>query len=334
MIEDIAKVSKERVKSIRELTSKTFGKDALVDFSGKELTAVPSFSTGSLALDKTLGKCGGWPIARMIEIAGAPSTGKSTLAIHAMVEMQKTGRLVGLCEPEASFDPYYAKNLGLDLESLFLNQPMSAEEGLSIVESWIKTGDFGLIVVDSADSLLPMSISEADYGTSTMALTARLISTANRRLTPLCKKYSTTFMWLNQYRSSLNPYGPNEVSSGGKSIPYYASVRVKLKNKEKVVTGSNDPTGNMVEAQIIKSKVSAPHRSAMLTIEYGKGVVRAGELVDLGVDFGFISKGGAWYTINGERIQGRAKAVEYLQENAPFAEDLEKRIKQSMVESV
>ena len=330
MINEMESVSSDRVKNIREQTTKTFGKEALVDFSGKNIIPVPSFSTGSMLINKALG-IGGWPQGRMIEIAGAPSSAKSTVTLHAMAEMQKTGRLVGLCEPENCFDPFYATNIGVDLNTLFLTQPDSAEQGLSIIEDWIKTGEFGLIAVDSLDAMVPQMITESDYGTSTMALTARLISTANRRLNPLCKKYNTTLIWVNQYRSSLNPYGPSEVTGGGKSVPYYASVRAKLKQKEKEAGTGGSPAG-MFEISFIKNKVAVPFTSCQFMVEYGKGIVKENELVDLGVEYGLVTKGGAWYTIGEERFQGKQKAIEFFKENSDIRDAIEKQVRDKMHE--
>jgi recombination protein RecA len=331
-IEDITKVSDDRVKKVREKITKKYGADSLVDFNG-EVKKVPAIPTGSLKLDRALG-IGGWPRNRIVNVYGGESSSKTTMALHAIANVQKMGGLAAFIDFEATFDPFYANSLGVDLDKLLFAQPESAEEGLQILQDLVETGELGIGVVDSVAAITVAAERQNEFDqASPMGGQARLMGMVTRKLSPLCKKYDTMLFFINQIRSSMNPYGPSTVQPGGRALPFAASVMVELKKKEKVAAGKDDPSGNVFLAKVVKNKVAPPFRECTYEVAFGEGVVLEAEILDLAEEFDFIQKGGAWYTIGEERFQGKPKAVTYLKENPDIANDLEQKVREKLAET-
>jgi len=326
------KVSNEDAKK-RALEStllqieKDFGKGAIMRLGDNKAMNVTAVSTGSLTLDLALG-IGGLPRGRIIEIYGPESSGKTTLALHSVAEVQKEGGTAAYIDVENALDPVYAANLGIDIDDLLVSQPDSAEQALEITESLVRSGAVDIVVVDSVAALVPQAEVDAEMGQTQVAAQARLMSQALRKLTSSISKTNCIVIFINQLRLKVGiVYGNPETTPGGNALKYYASVRIDIRKSEVLKNGS-DPYGNHVKCKVVKNKVAPPFKVAEFDILYGKGISKVGEILDLAVEAGIIEKSGAWFSYNDERIaQGREKAKTYLEEHEDVMLEIENKIR-------
>ncbi len=289
-------------------------------------------STGSIGLDMALG-IGGLPRGRIIEIYGPESSGKTTLALHAIASAQAKGGIAAFIDAEHALDPVYAAALGVDVDSLLVSQPDSGDQGLEIAEQLVRSGALDIIVIDSVAALVPRAEIEGEMGDSFVGLHARLMSQALRKLAGVIAKSKCVAIFINQLREKVGViYGSPEVTTGGRALKFYASVRIDVRRVEHIKDGET-LIGSHTRAKIVKNKMAPPFREAQFDIMYGEGISRTGELIDLGVEYGLIKKGGAWFTIGEQRFQGRDNAKKYLSENQEIAEKLEAEIRQAIQES-
>ncbi|MCI6925780.1 recombinase RecA [Butyricicoccus porcorum] len=289
-------------------------------------------STGSIGLDMALG-IGGLPRGRIIEIYGPESSGKTTLALHAIASAQAKDGIAAFIDAEHALDPVYAAALGVDVDSLLVSQPDSGDQGLEIAEQLVRSGALDIIVIDSVAALVPRAEIEGEMGDSFVGLHARLMSQALRKLAGVISKSKCVAIFINQLREKVGViYGSPEVTTGGRALKFYASVRIDVRRVEHLKDGET-LIGSHTRAKIVKNKMAPPFREAQFDIMYGEGISRTGELVDLGVEYGLIKKGGAWFTIGEQRFQGRDNAKKYLAENQEVADNLEAEIRQAIQES-
>lgn len=282
--------------------------------------------TGCLSLDLAIG-VGGLPRGRIIEIYGPESSGKTTVALHCIAETQKAGGIAAFIDAEHALDPVYAKNLGVNLDELYVSQPDTGEQALDITASLVSSKAVDIIVVDSVAALTPKAEIEGDMGDSHVGLQARLMSQALRKLTAITAKSKTCIIFINQLREKVGVmFGNPEVTAGGKALKFYASVRIDVR-KSDALKDSEGAYGNHTKAKIVKNKVAPPFKTAEFDIIFGKGISQASCLIDLGIDYDIIDKSGAWFSYNGEKIaQGREKAILYLEENPAVAEEIKNKI--------
>ncbi|MDY3020324.1 MAG: recombinase RecA [Oscillospiraceae bacterium] len=306
---------------------KDFGKGAVMRLGENAHVVVESIPTGSLSLDFALG-IGGVPKGRIIEIYGPESSGKTTLALHILAEAQKRGGEVAFIDAEHALDPAYAKALGVDIDSMLISQPDTGEQGLEICEALVRSGAIDVVVVDSVAALTPRAEIEGDMGDSHVGLLARLMSQALRKLAGSISKTNCIVIFINQLREKVGVmYGNPEVTTGGRALKFYASVRIDIRRVESLKNGS-EVIGNHVRAKVVKNKVAPPFRQAEFDILFGQGIAKDGELVDLGVQLGLVQKSGSWFSMGEVRIgQGRDAAKQYLKENPEVAEQLEADIR-------
>lgn len=307
---------------------KAFGKGSVMKLGQHGgVIDIESISTGSIGLDMALG-VGGFPKGRIIEVFGPESSGKTTLALHAVAEAQKTGGKCAYIDAEHALDPVYARNLGVNVDELILSQPDTGEQALEIADTLVRSGAIDVLVVDSVAALVPKAEIEGDMGDSHMGLQARLMSQALRKLTATVAKSNCIMIFINQIRMKIGVFfGNPETTTGGNALKFYASVRLdirrvgSLKDKDEVV-------GNQVRVKVVKNKVAPPFKVVDFDIIYGEGISKTGELLDMGVKIGVIEKSGAWYSFNGEKIgQGKETARNYLKEHPEVAEKIEKKIR-------
>ena len=305
---------------------KDFGKGSIMKLGQRPQVNEDVISSGSLLLNQALG-IGGYPRGRIIEIYGPESSGKTTLALHAIAEAQKQGGRAAFVDAEHSIDPIYARNLGVNIDDLILSQPDCGEQALEIVEKLAGSGAFDLIVVDSVAALVPQAELEGDMIDSTVGLQARLMSKAMRKLAGVLNTHLCTVIFINQLRDKVGVmYGNPETTTGGKALKFYASVRIDIRRAEAIGTGSAIQ-GNTVKVKIVKNKVAPPFKQCMLDIIYGKGISKFGELADLGVQFEILKKIGSWFEYEGNRLaNGRDNFKNYLELHPELAEELEKKI--------
>ena len=305
---------------------KDFGKGSIMKLGQRPQVDEDVIPSGSLLLNQALG-IGGYPRGRIIEIYGPESSGKTTLALHAIAEAQKKGGRAAFVDAEHSIDPVYARNLGVNIDDLILSQPDCGEQALEIVEKLASSGAFDLIVVDSVAALVPQAELEGDMVDSTVGLQARLMSKAMRKLAGVLNTHSCTVIFLNQLRDKVGVvYGNPETTTGGKALKFYASVRIDIRRAEAIGTGSAI-SGNTVKIRIVKNKVAPPFKQCMVDIIYGKGISRFGELADLGVQFEILKRIGSWYEYEGNRLaNGRDNFKNYLELHPELADELEKKI--------
>lgn len=306
---------------------KDHGKGAIMRLGDNKAMNVTAVSTGSLTLDLALG-IGGIPRGRIIEIYGPESSGKTTLALHCVAEVQKKGGTAAYIDVENALDPVYAKALGIDIDELLVSQPDSAEQALEITESLVRSGAVDIVIVDSVAALVPQAEVDAEMGQTQVAAQARLMSQALRKLTSSISKTNCIVIFINQLRLKVGVmYGNPETTPGGNALKYYASVRIDIRKSEVLKNGTNS-YGNHVKCKIVKNKVAPPFKVAEFDILYGKGISKVGEIIDLAVEAGILEKSGAWYSYNDERIaQGRDKAKAYLEENTDVLDEIESRIR-------
>ena len=309
---------------------KSFGKGAVMRLGDRPQGDVKVISTGSLPLDLALG-VGGLPRGRIVEIYGPESSGKTTLALEAIANAQKAGGQAAFIDAEHAIDPEYAKNLGVDIDSLVVSQPDSGEQALEIADMLIRSGALDIIVIDSVAALVPKAEIDGEMGDSHVGLQARLMSQALRKLASVLDKTGTTAIFINQLREKIGVmFGNPETTTGGNALKYYSSVRLDIRRIETLKGSSGSPVGNRVRVKVAKNKVAPPFRTAEFDILYGKGISKEGSLLDMGVDRGVVAKGGAWFTYNGQQLgQGRENARAFLEQNPEIASRIEEEIKAS-----
>lgn len=330
-IEEISKSSSpaDKLKALRaamDKIEKNYGKGSIMKMSDETVEPIEVISTGSIALNAALG-VGGYPRGRVIEIFGPESSGKTTLAIHAIAEAQKAGGIAAFIDAEHAFDRFYAEKLGVDINNLYISQPDSGEQALEITEQLIRSSGVDVIVIDSVAALTPKAELEGDMGDSKMGLQARLMSQALRKLTGAINKTNTTCIFINQLREKIGlMFGNPETTTGGNALKFYASVRLDIRRINQLKDGE-EVKGNQVRVKVVKNKVAPPFRKAEFDIMFGEGISHAGEIVDLGAELNIIKKSGSWYSYHDARLgQGRDAAKQCLTDNPELAEELSKLI--------
>ncbi len=318
-----------RLKAVElavEQIERQFGQGSIMKLGEGMKVAVETIPTGSLSLDLALG--GGIPQGRIIEIYGPESSGKTTLALHAVAEVQKRGGLAAFIDAEHAVDPEYASKIGVNLDDLLISQPDTGEQALEICETLVRSSAVDIVVVDSVAALVPRAEIEGDMGDSHMGLQARLMSQALRKLTGVIAKSKTTVIFINQLRMKIGVmFGNPETTSGGNALKYYASVRLDIRRTEAIKDGDN-VIGNHVKVKVVKNKIAAPFKVAEFDIMYNEGISTAGDIIDLAVKEGLVDKAGAWYAYKDEKIgQGREAAKQFLKDHPKVVEELEKSIR-------
>jgi len=305
---------------------KSYGKGSVMKLGDTAVEDVPAIPSGSISLDIALG-VGGFPKGRIVEIYGPESSGKTTLAIHAIAEVQKQGGIAAIIDAEHAFDRFYAEKLGVDIDNLFISQPDCGEQALEIADQLIRSSAIDLIVIDSVAALTPKAEIEGDMGDSRMGLQARLMSQALRKLTGTISKTNTCCMFINQLREKIGVmFGNPETTTGGNALKFYSSVRLDIRRIGQIKDGEN-VIGNNTRVKVIKNKVAPPFRKAEFDIMYGMGISKTGEIVDLGVDYGIIKKAGSWFSYGETKLgQGRESVKSLLADNPELAEELEVKI--------
>jgi recombination protein RecA len=329
-------MAEERTEKTRALDlavsqiEKQFGKGAIMRLGGGELLPIEAISSGSLSLDVALG-VNGYPRGRVIEIFGPESSGKTTLALHAIAETQKTGGTAAFVDAEHALDAAYARKLGVDIDNLLVSQPDSGEQALEITEVLIRSGAIDIVVVDSVAALVPRAELEGEMGEAQMGLQARLMSQALRKLTGIVSKSKTCLVFINQIREKIGVmFGNPETTTGGRALKFYSSVRVDVRRIASIKDG-DAAVGNRTKAKIVKNKVAPPFREAEFDILYGEGISREGELLDLAVEKNIVDKSGAWFSFQGERLgQGRENARQFLKDNHDYRGRVELALREIM----
>lgn len=322
-------MNKEKLKALQltmDKIEKSYGKGSIMRLGDRAVDEVSAISSGSIALDVALG-VGGYPKGRVIEIYGPESSGKTTLAIHAIAEAQKAGGIAAIVDAEHAFDPYYAKNLGVDIDELLISQPDNGEQALEIVDNLVRSGAIYIIVIDSVAALTPKAELEGEMGDSKMGLQARLMSQALRKLTANISKTKTCCIFINQLREKIGVmFGNPETTTGGNALKFYASVRLDIRRIGQVKDGE-DVQGNNVRVKVVKNKVAPPFRKAEFDIMYGEGISKSGEIVDLGVQHNIIKKSGSWFSYGETKLgQGRDTVRKLIVDNPELAQELEAKI--------
>ncbi|WP_373419157.1 recombinase RecA [Kytococcus sedentarius] len=320
----------ERTRSLDAVMSqieKQHGKGAVMRLGDDTRPPIATIPTGSIALDVALG-LGGLPRGRVIEVYGPESSGKTTVALHAVANAQKAGGIAAFIDAEHALDPEYAKKLGVDVDNLLVSQPDTGEQALEIADMLIRSGALDIIVIDSVAALVPRAEIEGEMGDSHVGLQARLMSQALRKITGALSNTGTTAIFINQLREKIGVmFGSPETTTGGKALKFYASVRIDVRRIETLKDGT-DAVGNRTRAKIVKNKVSPPFKQAEFDILYGQGISREGGIIDMGVEHGFIRKSGAWYTYEGDQLgQGKENARQFLKDNPDLTEELDRKIK-------
>src|SRR6187549_830620 len=329
-------LNKEKLKALQltmDKMDKTFGKGAVMKLGDNAIEAVETISTGSILLDHALG-IGGFPKGRVVEIYGPESSGKTTLAIHAIAESQKKGGIAAFIDAEHAFDRFYAKKLGVDVENLLISQPDNGEQALEIADNLIRSGAIDILVIDSVAALVPKAEIEGEMGDSKMGLHARLMSQALRKLTGTISKTGCCCIFINQLREKIGVmFGNPETTTGGNALKFYASVRLDIRRIGQIKDGDN-LTGNRTRVKVVKNKLAPPFRVAEFDIMFGEGISKVGEIVDLGADTDIIQKSGAWYAYEGTKIaQGRDAAKQFFLDNPELAWEIEQKIKAKLANS-
>ena len=318
-----------KLKALQEAMSKIekdFGKGSIMKLGEEKIDNVEVIPSGSISLDVALG-VGGYPKGRIIEIYGPESSGKTTLAIHAIAEAQKAGGIAAFIDAEHAFDRFYAAKLGVDVDNLLISQPDNGEQALEIADQLIRSAAIDIVVVDSVAALTPKAEIEGDMGDNKVGLQARLMSQALRKLTATINKTNTTCIFINQLREKIGVmFGNPETTTGGNALKFYASVRLDIR-KSSAIKDGDEIIGNEVKVKVVKNKVAPPFRRAQFEILFGEGICRVGEIVDLGVEYGIIEKSGSWFSYNGSKLaQGKEAAKKVLKDNPELCEELTAKI--------
>ena len=321
-----ANVNSEKLKALQtamDKIEKSYGKGSIMRMEEQNIETIPVIPTGSVALNAALG-VGGYPRGRVIEIYGPESSGKTTLAIHAIAEAQKAGGIAAFIDAEHAFDRFYAEKLGVKTDDILMSQPDNGEQALEIAEQLIRSSAIDIIVIDSVAALTPKAEIEGDMGDSKMGLQARLMSQALRKLTSAISKTNTTCIFINQLRDKIGVmFGNPETTTGGNALKFYASVRLDIRKIGQLKDGE-EAIGSQTRVKVVKNKVAPPFRKAEFDIIYGQGISRVGEIIDLGSDLGIIKKSGSWYSYNDTKLgQGREAAKDCVKDNPELAEELE-----------
>ncbi len=329
MAEDKEKVAKLKALQLAlDKLDKTYGKGTVMKMGDVAISDIDAISTGSLGLDIALG-VGGYPRGRVIEIYGPESSGKTTLALHAIAEAQKAGGIAAFIDAEHAFDRFYAQNLGVDIDNLIISQPDFGEQALEIADNLISSGAIDIVVIDSVAALTPKSEIEGEMGDSKMGLHARLMSQALRKLTGTIHKTNCTVIFINQLRDKIGVmFGNPETTTGGNALKFYASVRLDIRRRTQIKDGEK-VIGNSTKVKVVKNKVAPPFQVAEFDIMYGQGISKTGEILDLGVEFGIVKKSGSWFSYGETKLgQGRDAVKLLIKDNPELAEELETKIKE------
>ncbi|RIJ46440.1 recombinase RecA [Maribellus luteus] len=327
--EEKSLMNKEKLKALQltmDKIEKSYGKGSIMRMGDNPHVDVPAISSGSIALDVALG-VGGYPKGRIVEIYGPESSGKTTLAIHAIAEAQKAGGIAAFIDAEHAFDPYYAKKLGVDIDELLISQPDNGEQALEIADNLIRSGALDIVVIDSVAALTPKAELEGEMGDSKMGLQARLMSQALRKLTANINKTKTCCVFINQLREKIGVmFGNPETTTGGNALKFYASVRLDIRRIGQIKDGE-EVNGNHVRVKVVKNKVAPPFRKAEFDIMYGEGISKSGEIIDLGVQYNLIKKSGSWFSYGETKLgQGRETVRNLVMDNPELAQELETKI--------
>jgi recombination protein RecA len=329
-------MSKEREEKLKALAltmdklDKTYGKGTIMKLGDKQVVHVETISTGSLGLDIALG-INGLPKGRIVEIYGPESSGKTTLAIHAIAECQRQGGIAAIIDAEHAFDRFYAEHLGVNTEELLISQPDNGEQALEIAENLIRSGAIDIIVIDSVAALVPRSEIEGEMGDSKMGLQARLMSQALRKLTATIGRTGCCCIFINQLREKIGVmFGNPETTTGGNALKFYASIRLDIRKSGTAIKDKDGNTiGNPVKVKVVKNKLAPPFRVASFDIVFGEGISKTGEIIDLGVETNVIEKSGSWFSYQGTKIaQGRESAKQFIADNPELSEEIERKIKE------
>jgi len=325
----------EKLKALQltiDKLEKTYGKGSIMKLGDRAVVDIESIPSGSVALDMALG-VGGYPRGRVVEIYGPESSGKTTLTIHAIAEVQKQGGIAAFIDAEHAFDQFYAESLGVDTENLFISQPDNGEQALEIADNLIRSGAIDLIVIDSVAALTPKAEIEGDMGDSRMGLQARLMSQALRKLTGTISRTGCTCIFINQLREKIGVmFGNPETTTGGNALKFYSSVRIDIRRSSQIKNGE-EIIGNRTKVKIVKNKVAPPFRKVEFDIMYGKGISRSGEVVDMGVELGVVKKSGSWFSYGDTKLgQGRDAVKLLMEDNPDLMEEIEGKIREAMVQ--
>ena len=323
----------EKLKALQAAMAKIekdFGKGSIMKLGEERIDNIEVIPSGSIALDHALG-VGGYPRGRIVEIYGPESSGKTTLALHAVAEAQKQGGIAAFIDAEHAFDRFYAANLGVNVDELLISQPDNGEQALDIADQLIRSATVDIIVIDSVAALTPKAELEGDMGDNKVGLQARLMSQALRKLTATINKTKTTCIFINQLREKIGVmFGNPETTTGGNALKFYASVRLDIRKSSSIKDG-DEVVGNEVKVKVVKNKVAPPFRRAEFEIMYGEGISRVGEVVDLGVDFGILEKSGSWYSYGGSKLgQGKDATKKILADNPELCEEITAKIYEAM----
>ena len=329
----MADVNKEKMKALQlamDKLEKTYGKGAVMKLGDEATEQIEVIPSGSIGVDLALG-IGGYPKGRIVEIYGPESSGKTTLAIHAIAECQKAGGICAIIDAEHAFDKFYAEALGVDTENLLISQPDNGEQGLEIADNLIRSGAIDLIVIDSVAALTPRAEIEGEMGDSNVGVQARLMSKALRKLTATISKTGCCCVFINQLREKIGVmFGNPETTTGGNALKFYASVRIDIRRSQQIKDGET-AIGNRTKVKIVKNKVAPPFRTAEFDIIYGHGISRVGELIDMGVDLNVVKKSGSWFSYNETKLgQGRDAVKQLLEDNPDLMEEIETKVKEAI----
>lgn len=333
--EDMPLMQEGKLKALQAAMAKIekdFGKGSIMKLGDEHIENVEVIPTGSIALNAALG-VGGYPKGRIIEIYGPESSGKTTLAIHAIAEAQKAGGIAAFIDAEHAFDRFYAAKLGVDVDNLWISQPDNGEQALEIADQLIRSSAIDILVVDSVAALTPKKEIEGDMGDNVVGLQARLMSQALRKLTSTISKTNTTCIFINQLREKIGVmFGNPETTTGGNALKFYATVRLDIRRVTSIKDG-DQVVGNQVRVKVVKNKVAPPFRKAEFEITFGEGISKIGEMVDLGVEYGIIQKSGSWFSYGGSKLaQGRDATKSLLKDNPELCEEIEAQIKQAIAD--
>jgi len=325
----MAEINKEKMKALQltiDRMEKSYGKGAIMKLGDEAIEKIEVISSGSLGLDIALG-IGGYPRGRVVEIYGPESSGKTTLAIHAIAEVQKTGGIAAIIDAEHAFDRFYAENLGVDTENLFISQPDNGEQGLEIAENLIRSGAIDLLIIDSVAALTPRAEIEGEMGDSQVGLQARLMSKALRKLTGAISKTGCCCIFINQLREKIGVmFGNPETTTGGNALKFYASVRIDIRRATQIKDGENI-VGNRTRVKVVKNKVAPPFAKAEFDIMYGTGISKSGEVLDMAVEMNIVKKSGSWFSYGDTKLgQGRDAVKQLVEDNPEMMDEIEKKI--------